>query len=728
MTRVGFGRSATAALLLTLSIGCGSGTRGTGVDAGEGDGFVPPPPQDGEVPLDAPPPPPPPPVALLEVYALDLWAQPLPAGIGTLTVTSAGSPASYTGFPVATVELHDATTYEVLLEAPAHESLHVAVHFDGSAALSGATVSTFADAVGQGLSVSHEVRTVGGRSLPVHTVYLGLRHQWFSAQGRPARRGNELRLLQDGDEAWSSVESELTTATDSVMVSTWWWESNFELYRDPVTHVTSTPAERQRHTILGILDNSPAEKRVLVGQFLSMDGTLSGVTVDAPLTARGVAAGDGFQYMGQANSTSGMFYWQVQPFTFGDRVTSEHPESALRAFESEPIIESEVPPHMVDLTAWPVGVDVDMASYHQKFMVIDSDLAFIGGMNLRRVDWDTSEHRYYQPRRMLFDSTTANRLDVQAGHRDPDNGPRKDYLLRIHGPIAEDAADVFHERWQYLLDTGARYSENSTDYAFAHDIPPVAGGVQAQVTATLPEPFAESAIAETWFNAVGNAQDYIFIEDQYFRIPMLVDLIIERMYAIPTLKLVVITKPINEWTDPGCAWSYTTNEELATRFPTRYQLLQLKAFDTEVACTFCVDETESRYADMDTHSKMLIVDDVFMSVGSANKNNRGIVYEGELNVAVYDAGWVRAARRRIFANILPPGTTATDDVGAWFVQLADAASWNQYVLDNWTDAANDISLDGAPLPEIYTPSGLVYPLVFRALTDCFIETIGPDMV
>ena len=43
MTRVGFGRSATAALVLTLSIGCGSGTRGTGVDAGDADGFVPPP-------------------------------------------------------------------------------------------------------------------------------------------------------------------------------------------------------------------------------------------------------------------------------------------------------------------------------------------------------------------------------------------------------------------------------------------------------------------------------------------------------------------------------------------------------------------------------------------------------------------------------------------------------------------------------------------------------------
>ena len=728
MTRLCLGRWTAVLVTLFAATGCGSGKGAGGVDAGA-DGLTPV--EDGAVPIDSPagfdanlPPP----AAQLEIYALDLWAQPLPAGVGSLRVTSAGGAVSFTGFPIAVVDLRDAASYEVSLAAPDHESLRVAVTFDGGSALTGASVTTYADAVGQGVSVSHEMRTVGGRAIPVHTVYLGLRHQWFSAQGRPARRGNELRLLMDGEEAWSTVDTELRAATDSVMVSTWWWESNFELVRDPATHVTSTPAMRQRNTILGILDASPAEKRVIVGQFLSMDGTASGLSVDAPLTARGVAAGDDFEYMGQANPTTGIFDFEVEPFAFGDRLAAELPETAGRTLEAEPVIESEVPPRRVDLTAWPIGVEVQHGSYHQKFMVVDSNVAFIGGMNLRRVDWDTSDHLYYEPRRMLFDASTANRLDVQAGHRDPDTGPRKDYMVRIEGPIAQDAADVFHTRWSYLLDTRARYSANASDFVVARDLAPIPGGVQAQVTATLPDPFFENAIAESWFNAVGNAQDYIFIEDQYFRIPMLVDLIIERMNAIPTLRLIVITKPINEFTDPGCAWSYSTNQELATRFPTRYQLLQLRSFDTEVACTFCVDETEARYATMDTHSKMLIVDDVFMSVGSANKNNRGIVYEGELNVAVFDAAWVNAARRRILANILPPGTPPTDAAGTWFTQLADAAAWNQYVLDNWTDEGNDISLDGAALPDIYTPSGVVYPLVFRRVVDCLIESIGPDMV
>jgi phosphatidylserine/phosphatidylglycerophosphate/cardiolipin synthase-like enzyme len=47
-----------------------------------------------------------------------------------------------------------------------------------------------------------------------------------------------------------------------------------------------------------------------------------------------------------------------------------------------------------------------------------------------------------------------------------------------------------------------------------------------------------------------------------------------------------------------------------------------------------------------------IGDDVFLSVGSCNENDRSMVYEGELNVAVYDAAWVNEARRRVLSLIL----------------------------------------------------------------------------
>ena len=43
-------------------------------------------------------------------------------------------------------------------------------------------------------------------------------------------------------------------------------------------------------------------------------------------------------------------------------------------------------------------------------------------------------------------------------------------------------------------------------------------------------------------------------------------------------------------------------------------------------------------------------------------------------------------------------------------------------------AAPPGTLIGAALPLDYTPRGFVYTLEFRAVSDCLIEDIGPDMV
>lgn len=665
-------------------------------------------------------------VALLEVQILDVWAQELPADGTTVSVRVDGTAVAGASAPLVTLPLTAAGTIDVAVDAEGHVPLGLALGFDGTAGADALTAGAFDDAARHGLSISHETRAIGGRDLPVHTVHLGVRHRFFSAQGRPARRGNHVRLMTSGEEAWSAVATELRAATDHIHAATWWWESDFELVRDAATHVTSTEAERRANTILGILDASAATRRVLVNQLVSQDGTLSWVTSDAAVRDRGAAAGDGFEFMGEANETRGTYTFEVRPFTFGDRVRAEFPAVAARAFDAEVPIASTVPSRPVDLTEWPIMLDVPGASYHQKFMTIDGEVAFVGGMNLRRVDWDTDAHLVFEPRRMLLGSTTAERMAVAAHEALPDTGPRKDFMTRLEGPIVEDVEELFHMRWAHQITAGAEYSENASDYAVARDQPAFADGVQAQLTATLPEPYAENAIAETWWNAIENAEEYIFIEDQYFRVPMLEELLIARMTAVPTLELVVITKPIDEIADPGCEQTYLMVEALATAFPTRFHLLQLRAFDIEDV-GFGFDETEERYTDFDVHSKLLIVDDVFLSVGSANKNNRGIVYEGELNVAVYDRAWVTAARERVLTLILPAGVAPATTAAGWITQLEEAAAYNDAVWARWDSEGGDISLDGAPLPAEYTPRGFVHSMSFDVPSECLIEGVGPDM-
>ncbi len=716
-----FGTLTTLALVLPVlwAGACGGSDGGTGQSGGGGGSGNAAGNDGGPDAPDVPP------KAWVEVYPLDIWGQLLPATETTVTVSIDGAPAYTTGSPIVRVPLVKAGTLKVELGAPEHDSLSAEIVYDGSDSKESAKLSPNPESARQGLSLGHEIRSVDGLTLPVHSLFLGLRHKWFSAGGRPARRGNDITFMMDGEQAWASVAQSLKAAKKSVMIATWWWQSDFELLRDSTTHLTLTPSQRWQNTILGILETLPAERRVLVGQFWGQDSILSFMTTDSKLKAFAETPNDEFEFMGMANQTKGKFHFAASPFTFGDRVRASFAETASQSFDAEAEIASTLPEKDVDLTQWPVGINTQIASYHQKFMVIDDELAFIGGMNLKEVDWDSSAHAIFEPRRMLFDATTTARQAVKNKEALPDQGPRKDYMVRIEGPAAQDAADVFQKRWEHQLKSGVDYATNSTNFAVQRNIAERPNGKQIQVTPTLPQPFWEHAIAETWVNAVSQANEYIYIEDQYFRAPMLNDAIVARMDANPNVKLVVITKPINEWTDPGCAWTYKSHALFETKFPGRYVLLQLRSFDTVV--TWGIDETEARWANIDVHSKMLIVDDKFLSVGSANKNNRGMLYEGEMNVAVLDPTWVREARRKIFANLLPAGTAPTDDVATWWTQLAQAAAANDAVSAAWTAEGDDISLDGAPLPAKYTPQGFVYSLDFGPESDCLIESVGPDM-
>jgi phosphatidylserine/phosphatidylglycerophosphate/cardiolipin synthase-like enzyme len=298
-------------------------------------------------------------------------------------------------------------------------------------------------------------------------------------------------------------------------------------------------------------------------------------------------------------------------------------------------------------------------------------------------------------------------------------------MVYMQGPIALDVADVFHKRWKYLLDEGVEYAENSSDFEVYSAVPTQPGDVEIQVTATLPTPLNENAIWESQVNAVRHAEHFIYIEDQYFRAPLLFDAIVDRMLEKQDIVLIVVTKPVNEWTDPGCRWTYESNLLFKDAVGDRYVAVQLRSFDYHV--TWGIDETDAVFKDMDVHSKMLIVDDKYMSVGSCNKNNRGLLYEGELNVSILNRDFVRAAIKRIFSNLLVQAVDTVDPHELFNLVKQEAAA-NQEVWDRWDDEGFDLNLNGAPLPDQYKPVGFVYPLPFNPVKECAIESIGPDVM
>ncbi|MBN1947722.1 MAG: hypothetical protein JW797_18800 [Bradymonadales bacterium] len=658
---------------------------------------------------------------ILRIYSLDIWAEPLVEP--QLSISRRSENLLQSSETVSSIRLPQAGTYLLRLAAPHHHPLELTLVYEGGPAIDSVEIDADGLQDFHGLSVARSQQVIEGVEESVVTLFLGLRHRWFSASGAPGRHGNQVELLTDGEDAWSQVYPSLLAAEDRVHIGVWWWESDFELIRPAETHLFLTDTERRANTIDSILDSSPAVSRVLVWQ----DNLVSWLTIDAALQQRGSTPNDRFEFMGASNNVSGVFWWEIQPFYFGDRVQATWSEASQATLDPEEPIFSDIPGREVDLTAFPYGLEyeVRIASWHQKFLVIDGQEAFIGGMNMKGMDWDGSDHWVFDYRRMAFDASSRDRLAVSAHEREPDNGPRKDYMLHLVGPAVEDVEEVFFARWMHQIEIGQEYWQNASGYAIRRDLAPVADGIDVQVTTTMPEPFMQYSNLESMRNAILNAERYILVEDQYWRAPLLTEAILTRMAARPDLVLVVVSKPIDEWLDPACEWTYRTDQSIRRFFSNRYFLYQLQSFDTAPASGN--DETRGVFVDIDTHSKLLMVDDIFLSIGSCNKNNRGLIYEGEINLAILDEPFVHEARHRILSNMLGY-ENESDDPWDWVAEMETATQANQVVYENWDKNGFDISLDGQPLPEQFTPQGFLYPLDYGVPADCFIEGIGQDIM
>ena len=74
------------------------------------------------------------------------------------------------------------------------------------------------------------------------------------------------------------------------------------------------------------------------------------------------------------------------------------------------------------------------ASHHQKIVIIDQSLAFVGGFDLSKWRWDTPQH----------DPNDKRRIDPN-GDSYP---PFHDLQFMVSGPVVKDLNDLFCQRWQ----------------------------------------------------------------------------------------------------------------------------------------------------------------------------------------------------------------------------------------------------------------------------------------
>jgi len=119
-------------------------------------------------------------------------------------------------------------------------------------------------------------------------------------------------------------------------------------------------------------------------------------------------------------------------------------------------------------------------------------------------------------------------------------------------------------------------------------------------------------------------------------------------------------------------------EEAAKRGRRAIDARNAKATDQDPHDYSDYDITPARYREIYIHSKLLLIDDVYMNVGSANLNARSMAADSELNLSTEDPPFVSAARKRVWGNL------AGEDLDGATGSLKDVAR----TFEDWTTRLN----------------------------------------
>ncbi|SAK94327.1 VTT domain-containing protein [Caballeronia ptereochthonis] len=268
-------------------------------------------------------------------------------------------------------------------------------------------------------------------------------------------------------------------------------------------------------------------------------------------------------------------------------------------------------------------------SQHQKIVVIDDRLAFVGGLDLTRSRWDTSAHAPDEPLRR-----DANGAPYQPFH---------DVHTMFDGDAAREIGMLARERWSRAC--GKRLAIRAHRAAFEHDPWPPSRRVDLEdvdIAISLTEPAylgraPVQQIRAQYLDAIARARRSIYIENQYFTSGTVGAALAASLAREdgPDLAIVVPRNQSGWLQEVTMGVLRARMHKLLKNADThgRYRLL-------------CPSVPKLGDEIVNVHSKLMIVDDTLLMVGSANLNNRSMVLDSECNVSI-DAGADERIRRAI---------------------------------------------------------------------------------
>jgi phosphatidylserine/phosphatidylglycerophosphate/cardiolipin synthase-like enzyme len=257
-----------------------------------------------------------------------------------------------------------------------------------------------------------------------------------------------------------------------------------------------------------------------------------------------------------------------------------------------------------------------MHCHHEKTIVIDDRVAFVGGIDLT---WESGDRH----------DTSDHPARATAGWHDA--------CARIEGPAVGDVAEHFRMRWQEVTD---------------ETLPPVnpsqpAGDIELQIVRTVPEriykavPNGDFRILDSYVRALRAAERYIYLENQFLWSPEIAAVLKDKLADPPSpdFRLVVLlpAKP-NSGSDD-----------------TRGVLGELIEADDNngrlVTCTLYA-RAGTIHDQVYVHAKIGIIDDAWLTLGSANLNEHSLFNDTEMNIVTHDPELATQTRLRLWAEHL----------------------------------------------------------------------------
>jgi phosphatidylserine/phosphatidylglycerophosphate/cardiolipin synthase-like enzyme len=274
----------------------------------------------------------------------------------------------------------------------------------------------------------------------------------------------------------------------------------------------------------------------------------------------------------------------------------------------------------------PVG-----SSHHQKILVIDDSLAFCGGIDVTTDRWDRRGHLDDDPKRKRPDGTPY--------------GPWHDASSYCVGPAARALGDLCRERWQAAggkeLEPVQQHTEfPSVEGAIAF------GNVDLAISRTSPKYGERLRIAEIerlYIAMIMSARKVVYAESQYFASRAVTQAIAKRL-AEPDGPEFVIVNPVKSDNWLGAIAMDTARARLRESMRRHDPQKRFRMYHP------VTPKGEPIYV----HSKLMIVDDQMMRVGSSNFNNRSMRYDNECDVAfeALDSEALRTKLRDLKNNLL----------------------------------------------------------------------------